>query len=246
VSYLPLYHESTACFACERCKGRGKESVPRDRAVAGVVGHRFVCVVEQASVADLSGRLLTNPSQRKVIDGVLGAAGLDPEQVWTTALLRCPPPDKPPEKWRQKEDDHIAACSLWLDGQMYLHCPLVMIAFGRRVVERTVHRLRYEGDGRLTMTTRADYDWPNPVPPRLVKKRKVIQPGDFGVWRGPLFIGLPSPEEISRRKQEEDLRKTVARAVSSLKAAVEAVATEPQIWTSADSSVVEFSGKGKL
>jgi uracil-DNA glycosylase family 4 len=67
----------------------------------------------------------------KVLDGLLGEAGLSRSAVYVTNTVLCRPPDNLPPS-RQE----VAACSPYLDAQLKAIRPRAVLALGATAVER--------------------------------------------------------------------------------------------------------------
>ncbi|MEE4270571.1 MAG: uracil-DNA glycosylase [Thermoanaerobaculales bacterium] len=67
----------------------------------------------------------------KILDKMILAMGLDRERVYITNVVKCRPPGN-----RDPKDDEIAACSPFLDRQIELIRPELIVALGRFAANR--------------------------------------------------------------------------------------------------------------
>ncbi len=118
----PLAHEVSGCLKCRLCKTR-KQTVFAD----GSPGARIMFVGEAPGADEdaqgvpfvgRAGQLLT----RMIEDGM----GLPRSSVYIANVLKCRPPDN-----RNPEPDEIAACRGYLESQIDLVKPEVLVALGK-------------------------------------------------------------------------------------------------------------------
>ncbi|MGH2588835.1 MAG: uracil-DNA glycosylase family protein [Dehalococcoidia bacterium] len=69
----------------------------------------------------------------KFLDQLLGAAGLKREEVFIANVVKCRPPNN-----RDPMPDEIAACGTWLDRQIELIKPAVIVTLGRHSMNRFI------------------------------------------------------------------------------------------------------------
>jgi uracil-DNA glycosylase family 4 len=69
----------------------------------------------------------------KFLDQLLGAAGLKREEVFIANVVKCRPPNN-----RDPMPDEIAACGTWLDRQIELIKPEVIVTLGRHSMNRFI------------------------------------------------------------------------------------------------------------
>jgi DNA polymerase len=67
----------------------------------------------------------------RVLDGMIFAMGLERSQVYITNIVKCRPPGN-----RDPRDEEVAACSPFLDRQIELICPDVIVALGKPAAHR--------------------------------------------------------------------------------------------------------------
>lgn len=91
----------------------------------------------------------------KVLDELLAAAGLKREEVFVTNVVKCRPPGN-----RDPLPDELAACRNWLDEQIDLLNPEIIVTLGRFSMARfldnarigRVHGQAFELGGRKVIT----------------------------------------------------------------------------------------------
>jgi DNA polymerase len=114
---------------CTRCRLSEK----RNKVVFGEGGARSrVMFVGEAPGAeeDRTGRPFVGQAG-KLLDRMILAMGLDRDRVYIANVVKCRPPDN-----RDPKDAEIAACSPFLDRQIELIRPEVIIALGRFAANR--------------------------------------------------------------------------------------------------------------
>jgi uracil-DNA glycosylase len=83
----------------------------------------------------------------KFLDQLLGAAGMKRADVYITNIVKCRPPNN-----RDPMPDEIEACSKWLDRQIELIKPEVIVTLGRHSMNRFIPGAtisRIHGDPRV-------------------------------------------------------------------------------------------------
>ena len=120
----------TAARACVRCD----LSTTRRQVVFGVgaPAARLMIVGEGPSEADdASGQPFSGPSGR-VLDAWLTALGLSREEVWLTNVVRCRPaiPEGNRLRNRPPRAPEVAACRLWMDAELLLVQPSLVLCVG--------------------------------------------------------------------------------------------------------------------
>ena len=114
------------CTACELCRSR-------THAVPGEGNHnaRIMLIGEGPGYhEDQQGRPFIGNSG-KFLGELLGKAGLRREDVFITNVVKCRPPGN-----RDPMPDEIAACSAYLDAQLELIDPDVVVTLGRFSMQR--------------------------------------------------------------------------------------------------------------
>ncbi len=79
---------------------------------------------------DKSGRPFVGPAG-KFLDELLGLAGLQRADVFITNVVKCRPPDN-----RDPEESEIEACKPWLDQQLDVIRPRIIVTLGRYSMSR--------------------------------------------------------------------------------------------------------------
>jgi uracil-DNA glycosylase len=116
----------TTCTACELCRSR-THAVPGE----GDPNARVMLIGEGPGYhEDQQGRPFIGNSG-KFLSELLGKAGLKREDVFITNVVKCRPPGN-----RDPMPDEIAACSAYLDAQVELIDPEVIITLGRFSMQR--------------------------------------------------------------------------------------------------------------
>jgi DNA polymerase len=118
-----------AVAACERCGlHRG-----RTQTVFGVGNRRaeFMIVGEAPGAEeDRRGEPFVGRAG-KLLDAMLAALGFDRSDVFIANVLKCRPPET-----RDPRPEEAAACAPWLDRQIALVQPRVLIAVGKHAAQR--------------------------------------------------------------------------------------------------------------
>lgn len=153
--FSSLDEARAAARACVRCP----LSTTRRQVVfgTGLATARLMVVGEGPSEADdASGAPFSGPSGR-VLDAWLQALGLTRQQVWLTNIVRCRPAvaeggrlrNRPP---RQSE---MAACSLWMDAELALVRPAMVLCVGATAAKALIGRdFKITADRGRWLTTR--------------------------------------------------------------------------------------------
>lgn len=79
---------------------------------------------------DRSGRPFVGQAG-KLLDGMIFAIGLERSDVYITNIVKCRPPGN-----RDPQDDEVAACAAYLDRQIELIQPTVLVALGKPASHR--------------------------------------------------------------------------------------------------------------
>lgn len=148
------------CTACDRAE-------TRQQVVFGA-GNPDACLMlvgeAPSGTDDSTGKPFTGPAG-KLLDELLGEAGVERDEIWITNLVRCfagRVRDGRPEN-RPVRAGEVSACRQWLDLEIQYVNPRVIVAVGApaahalisRDVKLTEERGRFftRPDGRLAMAT---------------------------------------------------------------------------------------------
>src|SRR5215216_4330276 len=130
------------CPDCRLCETR-TQAVPGE----GPEDARIMFIGEAPGFnEDKQGRPFVGAAG-KFLDQLLGAAGLRRDQVWIGNVLKCRPPNN-----RDPMPDEIEACRKWLDRQIELIQPEVIVTLGRFSMGRFIPGAsisRIHGDPRV-------------------------------------------------------------------------------------------------
>ncbi len=123
---LRLEKDVRSCTRCRLCDGR-IHAVPGE----GSYSPQIVFVGEGPGAAeDRQGRPFVGRSGR-FLDGMIEGIGLRREDVFITNVVKCRPPDN-----RDPRPDEIVACSDYLERQIELLAPRVVVTLGRYSMQR--------------------------------------------------------------------------------------------------------------
>lgn len=123
-----VHEEIRACVACALHRSR-TQAVPG----TGPVDARIMAVGEAPGESeDRQGQPFVG-SAGQVLTRLLGRIGLRREDIYITNVLKCRPPQN-----RDPEPDEVAACSRFLDAQVALIRPDVILLLGRHALERVL------------------------------------------------------------------------------------------------------------
>ncbi|NYT07787.1 MAG: uracil-DNA glycosylase [Methanomicrobiales archaeon] len=116
-----LEDEILTCTRCRLSSGR-TNAVPGE----GPVPSRILLIGEApGEKEDSTGRPFAGRAGR-VLDGLLSSIGLSRTDVFITSVLKCRPPEN-----RDPKPDEIALCKPYLDRQIALLRPSVIVPMGR-------------------------------------------------------------------------------------------------------------------
>jgi DNA polymerase len=116
-----LYEEIADCPNCPLARTR-TQTVPG----AGAASADVMCIGEAPGAReDQLGLPFVGPAGR-FLDELLSAAGLSRESVYIANIVKCRPPEN-----RDPQPDEIAACRGYLDRQIELVDPKVIVTLGR-------------------------------------------------------------------------------------------------------------------
>jgi DNA polymerase len=113
--------EVTGCPLCKLVRTR-KNAVPGEGQLAAKI--MFIGEAPGRS-EDEKGRPFVGAAGR-ILDEMLGKAGIERSQVFITNVVKCRPPNN-----RMPEDDEAAACRPYLDRQVALIRPRIICILGR-------------------------------------------------------------------------------------------------------------------
>ncbi len=123
---LRLEKDVRSCTLCRLCDGR-IYAVPGE----GSYSPQIVFVGEgPGAEEDRQGRPFVGRSGR-FLDGMIESIGLRREYVFITNVVKCRPPDN-----LDPRPDEIAACSDYLEQQIELLAPRVVVTLGRFSMQR--------------------------------------------------------------------------------------------------------------
>ena len=118
---LALYEEIADCPACELARTRSR-TVPG----VGPAPAEVMCIGEAPGAReDEQGLPFVGPAGR-FLDELLGGIGLSRETVHIANVVKCRPPGN-----RDPQPEEIAACQPFLDRQIALVDPLLIVTLGR-------------------------------------------------------------------------------------------------------------------
>ncbi len=110
--------------ACQQCKlhGSRKNSVPGE----GPADSRVMLIGEGPGFHENEQGKPFVGQAGKFLDELIGHAGFKREEVFITNVVKCRPPSN-----RDPEPDELSACSAYLDEQICVINPMVIITLGR-------------------------------------------------------------------------------------------------------------------
>lgn len=139
--------QTAGCRDCGLCAGR-TNAVPGE----GNADAEIMCIGEGPGFyEDQQGRPFVGASG-KFLDELLGGIGLDRRKVFIANVVKCRPPEN-----RDPQPDEIAACGKYLDEQIRVIDPKVIVTLGRHSMQRyfpgeaisKVHGQPRRKDGRI-------------------------------------------------------------------------------------------------
>lgn len=145
---LEELHEQ--CRVCTRCRLRetATQVVPGE----GSPDAEIMFVGEgPGKVEDKTGRPFVGPAG-KFLDELLDGIGLKREEVFIANMVKCRPPEN-----RDPQEDEIETCRPWLDKQIEVIDPKVLVPLGRFAMKKFLpsaviskeHGNLYERSGRV-------------------------------------------------------------------------------------------------
>ena len=121
-----LHQLVSTCQRCGLCQGR-KKAVPGE----GPANPKLMFIGEGPGFyEDQQGRPFVGPSG-KFLEELLSKINLDRSEVYITNIVKCRPPDN-----RDPLPEEIKACKSWLDDQIDLLKPSIIITLGRHSMSR--------------------------------------------------------------------------------------------------------------
>lgn len=114
-----------ACTRCGLCKQRKQTVFARGTGSSGV------CFVGEGPGADEDAQGLPFVGKAgQLLDRMIDAMGLGRDEVYVCNIVKCRPPDN-----RKPEPDEMAACMPYLNEQLELTAPRVIVALGATAVQ---------------------------------------------------------------------------------------------------------------
>jgi DNA polymerase len=147
-----LRHDCAACQRCPLCQTRTKLvfGVGSERAEVLFVGEG------PGEQEDLQGEPFVGPAG-KLLDDMLRMIGLERSRVYIANIVKCRPPGN-----RDPQNIEQDACRAWLDRQIALVNPKIIVCLGRIAAKALIdpdfritreHGVWYDIDGRRLMAT---------------------------------------------------------------------------------------------
>lgn len=135
--YEALVREIKECKRCDLWKSR-KNAVPGE----GPLNPTVMLVGEApGKVEDDKGRPFVGPAG-KLLDKLLAISGINRSEVYITNVVKCRPPGN-----RDPRGNEIVACSPYLERQIFMLKPKIIMALGRHAANFLFKRssLKFEG-----------------------------------------------------------------------------------------------------
>jgi DNA polymerase len=120
-AWTDLQHQVSQCQACDLCK-------TRTQTVFGVGNHHATWLLigeAPGQNEDLQGEPFVGKAGQ-LLNEMLRAIGLEREQVYIANMLKCRPPNN-----RDPQADEVASCNGFLQQQIALLQPKIILAVGR-------------------------------------------------------------------------------------------------------------------
>lgn len=147
-----LKAECAACRACPLCEGRHNLvfGVGNEKADLMLIGEG------PGEQEDLQGIPFVGPAG-KLLDSMLEMIGLDRSKVYIANMVKCRPPHN-----RDPQGSEMIACRSWLDRQIELVSPHLIVCLGRISATALIredfritreHGLWFDKGGRRIMAT---------------------------------------------------------------------------------------------
>ncbi|MDB5303223.1 MAG: uracil-DNA glycosylase [Phycisphaerales bacterium] len=165
--------EVRGCVKCHLCESRSRTVFGEGNADA-----RLMFIGEGPGFKeDQTGRPFVGPAG-ELLNRMIGAMGLAREQVFITNILKCRAfVPGPPAKDRAPTPEEVAACSLYLERQVEIIRPRVIVTLG-------LPASQYVLQSRLSMSRMR---------------------GQWQTWRGIKVMPTFHPAYILRREKENDV-----------------------------------------
>ena len=127
-SMIAIRQKVTACKECPLHLGR-KNAVPGE----GPVNARVMCIGEGPGQHENEQGKPFVGQAGKFLDELLASGGLKREEVFITNVVKCRPPSN-----RDPEPRELAACRVYLDEQIALINPEIIVTLGRFSMARFI------------------------------------------------------------------------------------------------------------
>ena len=132
-----LKTRASVCTACDLAKTRANVVFG-----SGDVTTKLAIVAEGPSAADNRTTFPFSGPAGDMLDEVLAANGLTRSEIWLTNIIKCraASPKGGVLKNRPPKASEIKACSRWLDGELTLIQPSVILCMGAPAAKVLIHR----------------------------------------------------------------------------------------------------------
>ena len=132
-----LKTQASVCTACDLAKTRANVVFGSGDATA-----KLAVVAEGPSAADNHTTFPFSGPAGDLLDEVLAANGLTRGQIWLTNIIKCRAASLKGGvlKNRPPKSSEIKACSRWLDGELTLMQPSVILCMGAPAAKALIHR----------------------------------------------------------------------------------------------------------
>jgi uracil-DNA glycosylase family 4 len=132
-----LKTQASVCTACDLAKTRANVVFGSGDATA-----KLAVVAEGPSAADNHTTFPFSGPAGDLLDEVLAANGLTRGQIWLTNIIKCRAASLKGGvlKNRPPKASEIKACSRWLDGELTLMQPSVILCMGAPAAKALIHR----------------------------------------------------------------------------------------------------------
>ena len=132
-----LKTQASICTACDLAKTRANVVFGSGDATA-----KLAVVAEGPSAADNHTTFPFSGPAGDLLDEVLAANGLTRCQIWLTNIIKCRAASLKGGvlKNRPPKASEIKACSRWLDGELTLMQPSVILCMGAPAAKALIHR----------------------------------------------------------------------------------------------------------
>ena len=128
---------ASVCTACDLAKTRANVVFG-----SGDVTAKLAIVAEGPSAADNRTTLPFSGPAGDMLDDVLAANGLTRSDIWLTNIIKCRAASLKGDvlKNRPPKASEIKACSKWLDGELTVMQPSVILCMGAPAAKVLIHR----------------------------------------------------------------------------------------------------------